>query len=469
MACVDSSAPEASRTPDSRWQPVFEIVLRRILAEYHGTEAKVKDGMESGMRKLFEKPYQEELGRVRQREPLELEEAQRIVFCPLLSDMQWYTQVFSRDTPEATARREQLMKFKLMSVFYTVHRADATMMEKFIHFGGLKSLADLLCEDHRVIQSQAVELLQELVAPFMEMTPATSSRQLHLHYQVYDCFRSDSFWRYLGRIIQEPGEVFPKSHSCCVRLMAGAIGWLRPPPEVIPEAGSLPDFSEAILGLQRVANGIVQLAPDVRGFAEELLAELVGGPLLRPAPMKGEALEEAKKAIFAKEALSREDAAHSWQLLRALGNEAFGASLIWPAEAAYRLALEQGGRVIPSTEASLICSNRSLALLKAGHFQEAAEAAADALAKDPRNAKAAYRRAQALLQQCRSGDVTSTLRALAKEALAAAEVAASLEPKDAKVAETLATARRRVDELGPEECPEVAASSPLTTGLDDMD
>merc|ERR1712139_639141 len=90
-------------------------------------------------------------------------------------------------------------------------------------------------------------------------------------------------------------------------------------------------------------------------------------------------------------------------------------------------------------------SNRALVLLKAGHHLEAAAAAERALERDPRNAKAAYRRAQALLEMPGAG---------AREARAAEEaasVAARLEPKDAKVAEMLRRARQLVEELPPEE------------------
>merc|ERR1719218_61392 len=54
--------------------------------------------------------------------------------------------------------------------------------------------------------------------------------------------------------------------------------------------------------------------------------------------------------------------------------------------------------MVPTTEASLIESNRALVLLKAGHHLEAAAATERALERDPRNVKAAYRRAQALLE-----------------------------------------------------------------------
>merc|ERR1712232_277345 len=123
--------------------------------------------------------------------------------------------------------------------------------------------------------------------------------------------------------------------------------------------------------------------------------------------------------------------AHVWQALRQLGNEAFKAGLIWPAEAAYRKALELGGDMILDSEASLIESNRALTFLRAGHPADAAVAAANALKHDPRNVKAAYRQAQAFLEQPDGKEDA----AIAEKALAAAELASRLDPKDAKIAD----------------------------------
>jgi hypothetical protein len=131
---------------NSRWKSVFEAVLSIIMAEYDGTEDKVKQGMEAGMRKMFEKPYAMELQMLREpeAEAPSKEEAQRILFLPKLSDMRYYVRAFSRETPEATKRQERLYKFKLMSVFYTQHRKDGALMDRFMHLGGLESLAVLL-------------------------------------------------------------------------------------------------------------------------------------------------------------------------------------------------------------------------------------------------------------------------------------------------------------------------------------
>merc|ERR1719235_2959498 len=168
------------------------------------------------MRKMFEKPYVVELSEIRGQQATK-DEAQRILFLPKLSDMVYYAKAFGRDTPEATARQERLYKFKLMSVFYTQHRKDGALMDRFMHLGGLESLAVLLGEDHNVIQSQVVELLIELLSPLMSLQAPSSSRQAHLHHKVFQCLRSRAFWQNSARIVAEPHEVFPKSHA--------AFGW----------------------------------------------------------------------------------------------------------------------------------------------------------------------------------------------------------------------------------------------------
>lgn len=433
---------------NSTWQCVFEAVLREILKEYEGTEDKVRDGMESGMRKMWEKPYMLELQTLRGPDAPapSKEEAQRILFFPKLSDMRYYVMAFGRDTPEATARQERIYKFKLMSVFYTQHRKDGALMDRFMHLGGLESLAVLLAEDHEVIRAQVVELLLELISPFMSLQQAETSRQSHLHHQIFLCLRSRPFWRNLGQIIALPNEQFPKSHTNCLKILAGAIGWLRPQNGELPESGT----SLNVQGCEDAIAAVIQgdgnaLAdPETRYLAQEMLSELKQIPVCRVDPLRGAELESARKALFAPKAESREDAAHAWQSLKKLGNESIKAGLIWPAEASYRVALEEGGTALPASEASLIESNRAMALLKGGYHLEAAAAAERALERDPRNAKAAYRRAQALLEL--PGAAAWEARA-AKEA---AEIAARLEPKDAKVAEMLQRATKRVEDLPPE-------------------
>jgi len=207
--------------------------------------------------------------------------------------------------------------------------------------------------------------------------------------------------------------------------------------------------------------------PELRPLADELLREFKDSPVCRSDPLAGSELRAAREALFGAGAEQREDAAHAWQSLRKLGNEAIKAGLIWPAEAAYRLALEEGASVVPATEASVIDSNRALALLKAGHHLEASVAAERALEKDPRNAKAAFRRAQALLDLPGAG--AKELRA-AEEAAA---IAARLEPKDTKVAETLSRARKLLEAMSSsddkaEGYPDAEADGPAEA-LDEMD
>lgn len=338
-----------------------------------------------------------------------------------------------------------------------------------MHCGGLESLAVLLGEDHPVIQSQCVDILLELLSPLMSLHAATSSRQEHLHHQVFQCLKSRSYWSNIAKIIGEPNEVFPRSHAHCLRLLLGAIAWLRPAEGALPESGTLLGADDAEDALGRVlesSGNALATHPEARHWAEDVLMELKGQPVIRTDPLKGSELKQAVAELFAKDSRSREDAAHAWQSLRKLGNDAVKAGLIWPAEAAYRLALEEGGACCPRKEASLIESNRALVLLKAGHHLEAAAAAEAALERDSRNAKAAYRRAQALLEAPEA--CAQHLRA----ALEAATLAAKLEPKDSKVAQLLQKAQKLVEELPPaeEELPikpqEEAMAPPLQESSD---
>lgn len=448
----EATAEVASDTTgNSKWQLVFEAVLHQILIDFEGPDVKVKDGMESGMRKLFQNPYLEELRTLKgvahesgEAELPSLEEAQRVLFVPKLSDMQFYALAFRRETPEAEARRERIFKFKLMSVFYTHHRKNGTLMDSFMHYGGLESLAVLLGEDHPVIQSQCVDILMELLSPLMSLQAASSSRQEHIHHQVFLCLRSRSYWSHIARIIREPNELFPRSHAHCLRLLLGAIAWLKPSDGALPESGTLlgADETEDALSflLQNPGNALAT-HPEARHWAEDVLMELKGQPVIRTDPLKGADLNKAMAEVFDPNSRAREDAAHAWQSLRQLGNDSVKAGLIWPAEAAYRLALEEGGKIVPQKEASLIESNRALVLLKAGHHLEAAAAAQAALERDPRNAKAAYRRAQALIEAPNAS--AEQLRS----ALLAATLAAKLEPKDTKVMQMFQKAEKLVDEL----------------------
>lgn len=97
------------------------------------------------------------------------------------------------------------MKFKLLSVFYTLHRCDGGLAERFMHLGGLGSLASLLGEENAVIQSQAMELLTDFLQPFMAM-PVATGRQQHLLHQVFRCLSSSRLWRNCAQILSQPGE-----------------------------------------------------------------------------------------------------------------------------------------------------------------------------------------------------------------------------------------------------------------------
>lgn len=460
-----------SDSETSRWRQAFEAVLSQILKEYEGQDAKVRNGMESGMRKLFEHPYHEELSGVGdgdKKDILTVEEAQRVFFFPRLSDMHHYVAAFSLETPTATARRQQLMKFKLMSVFYTLHRKDGSLMDRFMHCGGLASLAKLLGEDHVVIQSQAVELMLELLSPLMGLPSMTSSlRQAHLHHQVFVCLRSGDLWKNFAKIIAVPHELFPRSHTHSVKILLGAIGWLHPEPGEISEVG-LPDgIHDTEEALKRFLESAIT-TPDVRGLAEDLLRELQDSPTMRADPLRGKRLDDARKDIFAPAAVGCEDAAHAWQSLRRLGNEAYGAGLIWPALAAYKLSLDYGGATVPAEEASLIHSNCALVLLRAGQPSEAVAASTKALELNSRNAKAAYRKAQALFEQTQAASGRTTVDIILR-AVEAAESAACLSPSDAKVMELLRKVHECKEAMGTTALSQELNSAEDMASLDAMD
>jgi len=124
----------------SRWRHAFEAALFQNLKEYEGQYETVRNNMEAGMRQFFRTPYREELsgiGKTDKKDVLSVEEAQRVIFLPRLTDMHRYVAAFSLDIPTATARssgsgsssrRNQLMRFELMSVLSTLHRKDDSLM-----------------------------------------------------------------------------------------------------------------------------------------------------------------------------------------------------------------------------------------------------------------------------------------------------------------------------------------------------
>ncbi|CAL1132521.1 unnamed protein product [Cladocopium goreaui] len=88
---------------------------------------------------------------------------------------------------------------------------------------------------------------------------------------------SGKLWQYCGLILSEPGEVFPKSYSSSIQLLAAAIGWLRPQTgHEVAEATVPPEVKGAMTALQRCAKGSTPLAPEMRQVAEELLEETSG-------------------------------------------------------------------------------------------------------------------------------------------------------------------------------------------------
>merc|ERR1712146_692119 len=93
-----------------------------------------------------------------------------------------------------------------------------------------------------------------------------------------------------------------------------------------------------------------------------------------------------------------------------------------------------------------------------------------ALEHDPRNTKAAYRRAQALLE------LPGASRRQVSDAEKAAATAAELEPKDKQVADMLRRARERLEGIPPDadgyadaEQPLAAKTEEVAEVLDSMD
>merc|ERR1712232_1097668 len=147
----------------------------------------------------------------------------------------------------------------------------------------------LLGDDNVIIQSQAIELLMEMISPLMQLPEATSSRQAHLHHKVYECLCSGPFWKNLAKIVAEPHETFPKSHSSSVRILAGAVGWLRPEGGDLPAAGSPPNVRVAAEALQTFLDN-AHVPPEIRGVSEDLLQELLDVPVIRADPLRGNEL-----------------------------------------------------------------------------------------------------------------------------------------------------------------------------------
>merc|ERR1712087_724714 len=141
----------------------------------------------------------------------------------------------------------------------------------------------------------------DMLSPLMSLPAATSSRQAHLHHQAYVCLCSGPFWKNLARIVAEPHETFPKSYSSSVRILAGAVGWLRPEGDDIAEAGSIKEARAAAEALQQfLDNG--KVPPEIRGISEDLLQELLDKPTVRVDPLRGKDLVDARQSIFNAEA-----------------------------------------------------------------------------------------------------------------------------------------------------------------------
>lgn len=429
---------EGGDAQDSRWNPLFEAVLHEILSQYREeSDAKVREAMHSGMQRLFNEPQMEEIHKFHRKgsSSFSSDDARRVLFFPRPSEMIYYVEAFKTKVLESM-QRKRLLKFKMVAVFYMLHKRDVLLVDRFMHDGGLESLVSLLAEDNNIIQSEALELLIEMLSPMMLQHATTSARTAHLHHEVYSCFCSASFWKNLGEILLQPAEVFPKSHDNAVRVMAGALAWLRPEEGGAHIQGApLAGINHAEEGLKTFLSSDMRINPEVQSLVENMLEDLTVQPLIRPDPLLGFQVSHA--ALFTPATAAHEDAAHAWQALRRLGNAAAKAGLTAAADAAYCRAFEEGDSLIPEGEMAIIYANRALMMLRRGQNAEAAAAAQSSLAHDPRNVKAAYRRAQALLLL--SGSSPSI-----REAFSAAEFALKLSPKDSKVVELFRQASERL-------------------------
>jgi len=470
-----ASDPIAMEMAKSKWGNIFERVLLKMLAEYDSPDLQTpRKQLEDGMRKLWNSPYAEEIVALLPEQspglkgPEAVEKARQVIFCPWPADMSVYAKVFS--DPKQTKG----LRYKLMTVFYTLHRKDNTLLERFLVYGGLESLAILLVEDNNYVQSQALESAIQLVrlnpvqpgqpkahvkdekASFVLQEQPRGARDTYLQHAFYECMFSGSLLPNIAHILQERDEVFPSSHDQCVQLATTVFSWLRASPgEVGIPLTTLPQLSN---GVQAFLDSGIRTHPEVRQYTEDLFHDLRDfGSAMRHDPLPTE--DQRRKAW--EEALgtaheAQENASYAWRWLKQVGNEAFKAGKASVAEDIYQLALDAGGDRLPPGEASLLLSNRAFALMRCSRNPEAAEAAARALEFDPSNAKAAFRRAQALLED------ENAKKKVLLQAIEAAEAAVRLEPKDAKAAELLEKARARMreaDERGDmeeEEQPEVS-------------
>jgi len=378
-------------------------------------------------------------------------------------------------------KQKKGFRYKLLTLFYSLHRHDNTLLERFLIYDGFEALATLLKEDNNYVQSQAMDSATQLVqlnacphpgrpkphskdqnASFVLQQMPCGPRETYVQHAFYRCMFSGSLLPNVASILEEKEEIFPNSHEGCVRLTATVLSWLRAPPdEVGIPLSCLPELSNAV---QAFLDSGIPSHPEVRQYTEDLFRDLRDfGSSMRNDPLPTEAQRrQAWQEALGPPHEAQENASYAWRWLKQTGNEAFKAGQAAAAEDIYQLAVDTGGDMLPPSEASLLLSNRAIALMRCSRHSEAADAAARALELDPSNAKAAFRKAQALLE-----DVNANGKVL-RQAVEAAETAVRLEPKDTKAAELLEKAHARMHEA--EARGEVEDEEPTTEeALDGMD
>ncbi|OLP85426.1 hypothetical protein AK812_SmicGene33564 [Symbiodinium microadriaticum] len=58
----------------------------------------------------------------------------------------------------------------------------------------------------------------------MTSSAAGSMRQAHLHQQMYLCLKAGALFQRAADVLNQPGEVFPRSYASSIRLLAGQQG-----------------------------------------------------------------------------------------------------------------------------------------------------------------------------------------------------------------------------------------------------
>jgi len=480
MCASDSVGMEVGK---SKWSSVYDRVLVTMLAEYESPDLAVhKQQLENGMKALWDSPYTDEITALlaEQCPGLEgheaVEKARQVIFCPWPADMSVYAKAF------ADPEQKKGFRYKLITVFYTVHRHDNTLLERFLVYGGLESLAILFGEDNNYVQSQALETATQLFQLNVSSSPGhpkphcrrdqgaafvleerpCGPRETYLHHAFYKCMFSGSLLPNMANILLEKEEIFPNSHEQCSQLASNVFAWLRAQPG---EVGiPLPSIQALSKGVQAFLDSSIQVHPQTRQHAEDFFRDLRDfGSSMKSDPLPTEAQQQqAWDEALGPAHEAQENATYAWRWLKQTGNDAIKSGKAAAAEDIYQLAVEAGGDRLPRSEASLILSNRALALMRCPRHPEAAEAAARALEFDPSNAKAAFRRAQALLED------TNAKTKVLRQAVEAAEAAVRLEPKDVKAQELMEKARARMREA--EERGETAEEEPeAAEELDGMD